>query len=105
MPAGGQVQQNPQQPQRVARAPYQPQQEVITRPLLVSLKQRIDQQMSEQEISSLLDEQDGERLRSLISCEPEVTAIQKLVEKYVSDVEELSKSNAEAKRALLQVLE
>lgn len=61
--------------------------------------------MSEQEIQGLLDDQDGERLRNLISCEPEITTIQKLVEKYVAEVEDLSKSNADAKRALLQVLE
>merc|ERR1711990_1293670 len=43
MPAGGQVQQNPQQPQRVARPQYQPQPEVIKRPALTAVKQRIDQ--------------------------------------------------------------
>lgn len=74
---------------------------MITRPLLVPLKQRIDQQMSEQEIQSLLEEEDGDRLRNLISCEPEIASIQKLVEKYVAEVEDLSKSNAEAKRTLL----
>ena len=41
----------------------------------------------------------------MISCEPEISTIQKLVEKYVSEVEDLSKSNAESKRALLTVLE
>jgi hypothetical protein len=42
----------------------------------VSLKQRIDQQMSEQEVAGLLGD-DGEGLRNLISCEPEVSTIQK----------------------------
>jgi len=60
--------------------------------------------MSEQEVQGLLGD-DGEGLRNLISCEPEISTIQKLVEKYVSEVEDLSKSNAESKRALLQVLE
>ena len=60
--------------------------------------------MSEQEIEGMLKD-DGEGLRNLISCEPEISVIQKQVEKYVSDVEDLSKSNAESKRALLQVLE
>ena len=60
--------------------------------------------MSEQEVAGLLGD-DGEGLRNLISCEPEVSTIQKQVEKYVADVEELSKSNAESKRALVQVLE
>ena len=61
--------------------------------------------MSEQEVNSLLNDQDGELLRNLITCEPEIENIQKLVNVYIAEVENLSKSNSEAKETLGNLIE
>jgi len=77
--------------QRQARPAFKPTPEAITRPHLFDLKRRVDQQMSEVELKNLLEDKNGELLRNLISCEPEVEGIQRLVNKYVEEVENLSK--------------
>lgn len=50
------------------------------------LRRKVDQQMSEDELKNLLEDASGVLLRNLITCEPEVEAIQKLVNKYVDEV-------------------
>lgn len=92
-------------PERVARPAYAPEVEIITRPHLYELKRRVDQVMSEDELKNLLEDESGELLRNLVTCEPEVEAIQKVVNKYVSEVEVLCKSNEDLKAELTKIIE
>lgn len=61
--------------------------------------------MTEIELKNLLEDKNGELLRNLISCEPEVELIQRLINKYVQEVENLSKQNIDLKQELLQIVE
>lgn len=90
---------------------YVPETESITRPTFNNLRKRIDTQMSEQEMKSLLPSEEPKQpqdpgaaessmLQSMIVCESEITEIQKKVQKHIDDVEQLAKSNAEEKQNL-----
>lgn len=86
------------------RPEYIQKDEVITRPLLADFKRRIDTSMSNEEISKLLND-DQQWLRTFISQEPEIEQIQKLLNTYLTDIEDLSKSNIELKSELKKIVD
>ena len=60
--------------------------------------------MSNEEISKLLND-DQQWLRTFISQEPEIEQIQKLLNTYLTDIEDLSKSNIELKSELKKIVD
>lgn len=71
--------------------------------MLADLKRRIDTIMTKDEIARLLDDKE-DWLNMAISQEQEVEHIQKLLNKYLQDIEDLAKSNIEIKDELKQML-
>ena len=61
--------------------------------------------MSEAELKNMVEEKSGETIRNLISCEPEIETIQRLINKYIEEVETLSKGNIDLKAELVKVIE
>ena len=61
--------------------------------------------MSETELKNILEDKSGELLRNLISCEPEIESIQRLINKYIEEVESLSKKNIDMKSELNKIIE
>lgn len=61
--------------------------------------------MTDTELKNLIEDKSGELLRNMISCEPEVETIQRLINKYVEDVENLSKQNIDLKQELSKIIE
>ena len=83
---------------------YVPKEEVITKPLLADFKRRIDTVMEKDEIKRLLDDKE-EWLNIAISQEQEVEALQKVLNTYLQDIEDLSKANIEMKEDLRKLID
>ena len=83
--------------QKKVKPEYHAKDEQIMRPLLADLKRRIDTNMSADEVEKLLTD-NQEWLRTTMSCEPEIEDVQKLLNAYLNDIEDISKTNLEAKQ-------
>jgi len=60
--------------------------------------------MSLKEVEQLLDDK-STWLQEQIAFEPEIEAIQKLLNEYLKDIEDLAKSNADLKLELKQIID
>jgi len=60
--------------------------------------------MGHEEVKKLTSD-NKEWLRTTMSCEPEIEEVQKLLHKYQSEIEELSKQNLESKSELKKALD
>lgn len=91
-------------PGKPSKPVYVPKEEVITKPLLADFKRRIDTVMEKDEIKRLLDDKE-EWLNIAISQEQEVEALQKVLNTYLQDIEDLSKANIEMKEDLRKLID
>jgi len=90
--------------QKEAPKAYVPEPVQLQKSILNELKKNIDTTMPEAQLESMLAEDDNEKLRTLILCEPDVEQMQNIVNKRVAKLKELAESNKQLKTELNESL-
>ena len=76
---GGQGMMGNEPVQREARKAYAPEPVQLEKAILNDLKKKVDTEFSQAMLESMVADEENEKLRDLITCEPEVESMQKIV--------------------------
>ena len=75
----------------------------MTRPQLNDLKRKIDNFESKDQLKAMLEDE-SPQLAILVSDEPEVSSIQKLLNQNLQEIENLANSNQDMKKEMVEII-
>ena len=81
-----------QAPSPVPKA-YVPEPVQLEKSILNDLKKKVDTEMGQTMIESILQDEEGEKLRDLVICEPEIEQMQKIVNDKTKSLKEVAEEN------------